>query len=203
MAQTTDLYSFVDALIESSINGSAFTDISGFANELTVDPASRMSGEVYTADGDVPLIGAGKREPVFVNCRIVFTEGSDDPFEELLAHKVLEERTNGKTLAVGESEVPLNGPRPARPDPQPGRHGAHAGAAAGIRAGRAGGDPARLCGLGRGGRRAVGTGLSAGGLGRGLSAAGHAHPAGARSAAPGTAGAGDGRALSGASGLPG
>lgn len=82
MAQTTDQLSFVDAEIEYSENGSSWTDISGFANELAVDGGDRMSGEVYTAEGDTPLIAPGKRQPLEITVTVTYTEGTGDPFED-------------------------------------------------------------------------------------------------------------------------
>lgn len=85
MAQTTGQTTFVDAYIAMSTNGSAWTDISGLANELTVEGGSRQSGEVYTAEGDTPIIGAGKREPLNVKVKIVYTESGADAFEIMRA----------------------------------------------------------------------------------------------------------------------
>lgn len=83
MPQTTGQTTFVDAYIAISINGSVYTDISGIANELTVEGGSRQSGEAYTAEGDTPIIGSGKREPLNVKMKIVYTESGSEGFEIL------------------------------------------------------------------------------------------------------------------------
>lgn len=81
MAQTTDQNSFVDAEIEFGSAVDTYTDISGFANELIVDGGDRASGEIYTADGDEALLGFGKRAPLEINVKIVYTEGTGDAYE--------------------------------------------------------------------------------------------------------------------------
>ncbi len=81
MAQTTSGISFVDAQVEYSTDGVAFTDISGFANTVEVDGGERSAGEVYTADGDIAILTFGKLAPVDIAYNCVFTEGATDPFE--------------------------------------------------------------------------------------------------------------------------
>lgn len=85
MPQTTSQMSFVDAEIEYSDDGAAWTDISGFANQLTVSGGDRNSGEVYTALGDEPLLAAGKRTPLEITVMVVYTEATADPFETVRA----------------------------------------------------------------------------------------------------------------------
>lgn len=85
MAQTTDQNTFVDAHIEFSDDGSAWDDISGFSSEIALSGGDRNSGEVYTAEGDTPIIGAGKRTPIDVEVTVVYTEGTADPFETVRA----------------------------------------------------------------------------------------------------------------------
>ncbi len=81
MAQTEDGMSFADCKVETSTDGSDWTDISGFAASVAVSGGDRQSGETYTFDGDTPIIGGGKREPLEVTVRVVYTEGASDPFE--------------------------------------------------------------------------------------------------------------------------
>ena len=81
MAQTTDGLSFVDALVEYSTDGVAFTDISGFANVVEPSGGDRASGEVYTVDGDTGIVTFGKLAPVDIAYTCVYTEGATDPFE--------------------------------------------------------------------------------------------------------------------------
>lgn len=83
MAQTTDGISFVDAQVEYSTDGVAFADISGFANTVDVSGGDRSAGEVYTADGDLPILTFGKLAPVDITYTSVFTEGATEPFERL------------------------------------------------------------------------------------------------------------------------
>jgi len=70
-----------------STNGSATTptwdNISGFANALTIGGGERAVGESYTADGDTPIVTTGKRGLYEVTGRVVYTEGTGDPFEKV------------------------------------------------------------------------------------------------------------------------
>jgi hypothetical protein len=85
MAQTTGAFSAVNALVEVSTNGSAWTDISGFSNKVDPGDATRASGEVYTHDGDTAIITGGKREPLEIEYSFVFTHGAGDVFEVVRA----------------------------------------------------------------------------------------------------------------------
>jgi len=62
-------------------------NISGAANSVTVSGGNRMAGDGFTADGDAALITSGKREPVEVTFRGLYTEAAGAPefFEELAA----------------------------------------------------------------------------------------------------------------------
>ncbi len=71
--------------MEVSTNGTTWTDISGFANSIEVSGGERQIGEAYTFDGDTALLTSGKREPVEVTVRVVYTEGTSEPFEVVRA----------------------------------------------------------------------------------------------------------------------
>ena len=58
MAQTTGATTARAATVGYSSDGSSWTDISGFAMAVTGASQDRMSGEVYTFDGDTAIIGA-------------------------------------------------------------------------------------------------------------------------------------------------
>lgn len=79
MAQTTVGTSFKDAKIETSTNGTTWTDISGFATSVDLDGGDRQTSEAYTFDGDTAIITKGKREPIEVTVSIVYSEGVSDP----------------------------------------------------------------------------------------------------------------------------
>ncbi len=51
-----------------------------------VDPGQgvRQTGFIFTADGDRPIIGGGKREPLEVLVNIAYTETAADPFTVVL-----------------------------------------------------------------------------------------------------------------------
>ena len=51
MAQTTNSIWGGAAYVEISTNGSAWTDISGHANQVNPAPSERRQGEAWTFDG--------------------------------------------------------------------------------------------------------------------------------------------------------
>ena len=81
MAQTTDGMSARNLTIETSPDGSAWTDISGFANSVEVDGGERDSEETFTFDGATPIRTVGKRHGYELTVKIVYTEGASDPAE--------------------------------------------------------------------------------------------------------------------------
>jgi hypothetical protein len=76
MAQITDPISSVAAYVAYSVNGSSWTDISGVANQVSPDAQNRMNGVAYTFDGDTGLVTFGKREPLSVTFRLVYSEAN-------------------------------------------------------------------------------------------------------------------------------
>ncbi|MFZ6029950.1 MAG: hypothetical protein ACOYYS_19730 [Chloroflexota bacterium] len=80
MAQTTGATTLRNLDIEISIDqGSIWTDISGHANSIEPGGGERETGEFFTADGDTPIIGAGKRAASELKVKIVYTEGAAEP----------------------------------------------------------------------------------------------------------------------------
>ncbi len=80
MAQTTGGSTMRDLDIGISINqGSTWTDISGHSNSIEPGDGERETGEFFTADGDVPIMGAGKRASSTLKVKIVYTEGASEP----------------------------------------------------------------------------------------------------------------------------
>ena len=60
--------------LEISDDCLAFTDVSGHSNQVNPGDATRQSGETYTFDGDTAIITGGKREPIEIEVRAVYTE---------------------------------------------------------------------------------------------------------------------------------
>jgi len=85
MAQTTGGMSFKANKVETSVNGSAWTDISGFGNSIEIDGGKRETEDTHTFDGDTPILTAGKRGSLTVKVKIVYTEGASDPQETVRA----------------------------------------------------------------------------------------------------------------------
>ena len=81
MAQTTGGLSGRNCYIASSPDGAVWTDISGFTNRISPGGGDRQTDEVFTMDGDTPIIKAGKRKSISLKVAAVYTEGGSDPFE--------------------------------------------------------------------------------------------------------------------------
>jgi hypothetical protein len=92
MAQTTGGASFKDVVLEYSTGGTTFTDISGVMNSIEVNGGDRKSGEAWTASGDTPIVTFGKREPIEVNVKVVYSESATEGFQLAYAAK-----SNGTT----------------------------------------------------------------------------------------------------------
>ena len=90
MAQTTDALSNACATVEVSIDGCVnWTDISGSTQSVSGTEQGRQSGEVYTFEGEGPIIKRGKKEPLELVFAIVYTEEALEPYE--LARAIFEE----------------------------------------------------------------------------------------------------------------
>ena len=85
MAQTTNALSWANCKIELSANGSAWTDVSGFANSVSVDGGERAISEFFTSDGNTPILTAGKRSSLEVTVKAVYTEAGSDPYAMAIA----------------------------------------------------------------------------------------------------------------------
>lgn len=85
MAQTTGAVSCTDAKVEFSTNGSSWTDVSGSANSVDPGTQTRQNGETYTFQGDTAILTAGKREPLDVTVRAVYTETAGEAYATLRA----------------------------------------------------------------------------------------------------------------------
>lgn len=85
MAQTTDGLSFVACYVEVNTTGTTWDDVSGFAAAVAVSGGEREVGSQPTFDGDTHIVKGGKRGPVELTFRFVYTEGASDPWAEILA----------------------------------------------------------------------------------------------------------------------
>ncbi|MDQ2995466.1 MAG: hypothetical protein M3R61_00200 [Chloroflexota bacterium] len=74
MAQTTGGVSAVNAVIEWSTNGSAWTLFSSHANKLDASGGQRKTGEIETFDGDTVILTPGKRGSIDIKVAAVYTE---------------------------------------------------------------------------------------------------------------------------------
>lgn len=78
MAQTTTYYSMADAKVEFGVNGTAWTDASGMASEVSVEGGERNTASKHTFSGDTPIITKGKRTALTITINSVYTEGVTD-----------------------------------------------------------------------------------------------------------------------------
>lgn len=80
MAQTTAAVGATATKVEICSSAS-WVDVSGSTNQVNNPEQSRMSGEAYTFTGDTAIVKAGKREPVEVGFRCVYTEEDAEAWE--------------------------------------------------------------------------------------------------------------------------
>jgi hypothetical protein len=69
----------------SSTSSWIWNEISGTVNAVEVSGGDRISGEAYTAEGDTAIVLFGKREPLDVTGRIVYSEVTAEAFIDLEA----------------------------------------------------------------------------------------------------------------------
>lgn len=84
---------FKNCEVEFSTNGTTWTAVNAEATAVEVGDASRMTSDVYAFDADTALVLSGKREPVDVTLRLLYTDA--DPFDTLLSEFV-----NANTLYI-------------------------------------------------------------------------------------------------------
>jgi len=70
-------------IVEYSLNGSTWTDMSGVLASVTPGGGEREIGTIFTADGDTPIVKPGKRNEFELTVRIVYTEGVSEPAKVL------------------------------------------------------------------------------------------------------------------------
>lgn len=76
----SNIKSAKDCAIEIGTNGTAWTDVSGYANKIDVSKGDREVGENFTFDGDTPILTVGKRKALEVKTQIFYTEGATEGF---------------------------------------------------------------------------------------------------------------------------
>ena len=82
MAQTTGALPMACAMVELSTDGCVnWTDVSGSTQSVGGTDQTRMSGEVYTFDGEGAIITRGKKEPLELAFSVVYTEETLEAYE--------------------------------------------------------------------------------------------------------------------------
>ncbi len=81
MAQTTNSIWGGAAKVEISVNGTAWTNISGHSNKVTPSGGDRQTGKAYTFDGEYPIVKVGKKNERQTRVDIIYTEQTADAFE--------------------------------------------------------------------------------------------------------------------------
>jgi hypothetical protein len=80
-----DAVSFKDCFVEVDVNDEAdWSDIDSWATEIQVSGEDVPFTQTYPFEGG-PIVFVGNKSPVTVNCTIVYTEGTDDPFHNIRA----------------------------------------------------------------------------------------------------------------------
>lgn len=79
MAQTTLAASAIDAEVYWSKNGTAWFDITGAVTTVTPGGGERATAEAFTLEGDTALVKPGKRSPIDLTVRSLYSEGTAVP----------------------------------------------------------------------------------------------------------------------------
>ena len=83
-AQVTQSCGKVEINVDADCPGSgSWVDISGETQSIGGTEQSRMVGDAFTLDGDVALIGAGKREPLDLTFVLIYTETDAEAYEQV------------------------------------------------------------------------------------------------------------------------
>src|SRR5690349_14338311 len=85
MSQTTGAMSSIDARMQTSPDGTNWTDHSGEATRVTPTGGGRQTGSRNTLEGDFPVVTNGKRILMDVEVEYLYTEGASDLFEVVRA----------------------------------------------------------------------------------------------------------------------
>lgn len=84
MAQTTGAISSKDYKLEGGVNGSSWEDYSGVSFKATFPGKERATSEKHTAEGDTPIVLAGKMSAQKVTVEFLYTEVSSELYSDLL-----------------------------------------------------------------------------------------------------------------------
>jgi hypothetical protein len=80
-----DAISFKDCFVEVDVNAeSDWADIDSWATEIAVSGEDVPFTQTYPFEGSA-IVFTGNKSPVTINCTIVYTEGTDDPFHNVRA----------------------------------------------------------------------------------------------------------------------
>lgn len=85
MAQTSAAINTVNGVVQMSVDGNTWTDISGSTNKLAQATQEADSGEAATLDGGYMISTAGKVKPVDIEVTTIYTEESTEAYELLFA----------------------------------------------------------------------------------------------------------------------
>lgn len=85
MAQTTTAAGPSNAVCEISTNGTTWTSLAGSMNLVDPDGQERQIGSANTFEGDSPVLGYGKLNPIKIKGRGLYTKTTNEAFETLRA----------------------------------------------------------------------------------------------------------------------
>ena len=88
MAQTENSISARSQKVEYKIAAGSWTDVGGFLSIVTPGGGDRAQSEAHTFDGDIPVIGWGKRAAATAEVTVLYTETDAEPFDALYDAKV-------------------------------------------------------------------------------------------------------------------
>ena len=82
MSQTTGATTLRNVKAEISADNVTWVNISGQFNALDISGGEIETGEVYTADGLLPIVGTGKAKMTEVKLKVVYTESGSEAWSK-------------------------------------------------------------------------------------------------------------------------
>lgn len=82
MTQTTGQITLRNIYPEISPDATNWTHIGGTFNALDISGGEVETGEAYTADGSLPLVGVGKAKLTKCKLKVIYTEGAADAWRK-------------------------------------------------------------------------------------------------------------------------
>lgn len=87
MPQTTTAMNVAETVVELSVDGTTWTNVSGSLNKVEVSPQTIDSGMAATLEGQYKVVRSGKYNPVEAAVKLLYTETAGEAYEIVYSRK--------------------------------------------------------------------------------------------------------------------